>query len=288
MKLPPHIRKNLSLDKGFYSMDETENALRAKVDSEYLGDVLLVNEKLIWHSVHKYVGKPDVLARNFCIEKDDMLQLGRLGFFKAVMAFDPDRGVKFSSYGVTAIVREVRCYLRDSAQIIRPTRTAYELSGKIMQLESSVGNPLPVTRISEILETPPERIEKALTVGTRVRYLQERARYSIGSPLDTSTTLEDLLEENTRTDEEAIDNSYVEAVITSLDGKITEREAEILQLRVSGLTQTQTAEQLGITQMRVARAMKRIANHLLDMPYNQSSLDIETLDILANYRESEY
>ena len=127
-----------------------ENIERCKVDESYLGDVLLVNEDLIWHSVHKYIGKPEVIIANNCIDKDDILQLGRLGFIKSIYAFETSRGIKFSSFSVTAIVREIRCFLRDSGSIIRPTRTANELIHKINRIDKELGYTPPIEELAEM------------------------------------------------------------------------------------------------------------------------------------------
>ena len=105
-KYSEHIHSRLKENKKYYSMDDNHNIERCQMDEHFLGDCILVNENLIWHAVHKYIGKPELLTRNHCVEKDDILQLGRLGFLKAVKAFDTSRGVKFSSFAVTAIVRD--------------------------------------------------------------------------------------------------------------------------------------------------------------------------------------
>jgi RNA polymerase sporulation-specific sigma factor len=106
---------------------------RCETDKEYLEKVMLENENLIWFSIRKYIGEPIKLAVHHRIEKDDLLQLGRLALLKAIKRFDPKRGVKFSSFAVTAIVREVRCFLRDKTTVIRPTRSASQLLSKIKQ-----------------------------------------------------------------------------------------------------------------------------------------------------------
>jgi RNA polymerase sporulation-specific sigma factor len=126
-RIPDFIKKNTDVDKDYYSLYKMSNIDKCKTDSDYLGEAVVANENLIWHSIHKYVGKPEALARNNGIEKDDIFQLGRMGFIKAMKAFDTTRGIKFSSFAVTAIVREVRCFIRDSASIIRLSRTAHSL-----------------------------------------------------------------------------------------------------------------------------------------------------------------
>lgn len=116
--IPSHIEKNIELDKEYYSLYKMSNIERCKVDQQYLGDVMLVNENLIWHSIIKYIGYPDRVAEFNQLEKEDLFQLGSIGFIKAIRSFDTERGVKFSSFAVTAILREIKCYLRDNTGLI--------------------------------------------------------------------------------------------------------------------------------------------------------------------------
>lgn len=241
-------------------MDISENMIQAKEDPDYLGDVLLANENLIWHSVHKYIGNPDAIVKNNCIEKDDILQLGRLGFIKSVKAFDTDRGVKFSSFAVTAIVREVRCFLRDSASIIRPTRTANELITKIKWLEVEWGEHLNIEDTAILLDESEEKIIKAMQIGQPVKYLNE----PISSVQSQELTFLDTMESGVGIEEDIIDRVYVDSIIDTVKEKLTEKELLVLQHRIGGYNQTQAAKRENISQMRVSRIMKKVAKLLED------------------------
>lgn len=239
-------------------MDVTHNINLAKNDEDYLGDVLVANERLIWHSVHKYISNPDHIVRNHCIEKDDILQLGRLGFIKSVRAFDTTRGVKFSSFAVTAIVREVRCFLRDSASIIRPTRTANELINKIKRLELDMGYAPSIEDLSVLLDESEEKIIKAMQIGQSVKYLDE----PISSVQSQELTLLDTMESGVGIEEDIIDKLFVDSIIDSVRLKLSEKELSVLQHRIGGYNQTQAAKKENISQMRVSRIMKKVAKLL--------------------------
>ncbi|WP_426455449.1 sigma-70 family RNA polymerase sigma factor (plasmid) [Paenibacillus sp. S-38] len=287
-KHPDHIQSNLEINRDYYSLDDMSNIERAKVDSDYLGDVLVVNENLIWHSVHKYIGKPEKLTRQYCVEKDDIAQLGRLGFIKSIMAFDTTRGVKFSSFSVTAIVREIKCFLRDSAPVIRPTRTAHDLLNRISRLETEQGQNLSPEELSEALNKPIERIKKAQAIGRNVKYLHETAIHCyMREPDEPATSYLDLLEDGTDTEELAMDRSYVDSVVESIRHRLSEQEMRVLMLRISGLNQTQAAEQEGISQMRVGRIIKKVASLLLDARNSESCLDLDFTSVLENFRVAE-
>jgi RNA polymerase sporulation-specific sigma factor len=256
-QFPEHIQRNLEKDENYYSMDIPENIERAKVDEDYLGDVLIVNENLIWHSIHKYVSNPDLIVKNNCLEKDDILQLGRLGFIKSVKAFDTSRGIKFSSFAVTAIVREVRCFLRDSASIIRPTRTAFGLINRIKRIEQEFGYTPSVEELSVLLEEDEEKIKKAIQVGCSVKYLDEPV--SIQSQ---DITLLDTVDSGVGIEDDIIDKVYVDSLLQAVKDKLSEKEIHVLKHRIGGYNQTQTAKKENISQMRVSRIMKKIAKLL--------------------------
>lgn len=260
---PDHIKRILKRHKDFYALDKPDNIRRCKVDEIYLGDALLVNENLIWHSVHKYIGKPEALVKNNCVEKDDILQLGRLGFLKAMKAFDLSRGVKFSSFAVTAIVREIRCFLRDSASIIRPTRTANDLINRINRIEHELAYMPSVCDLAYLLDEDEEKITKALQVGQSVKYLDEPLRNS-GASSDLYVTRMDLIEDSAGIEDEVLDKVYVDAILSTVKKKLSEKEINVLKHRIEGLNQTQTAEKEGISQMRVSRIMKKVARMLKD------------------------
>ncbi|GED68070.1 hypothetical protein BRE01_17720 [Brevibacillus reuszeri] len=244
-----------------YSLYRMKNIMRCKEDSEYMGEVILANEDLIWHSVHKYIGKPDYLVKQYCLDKNDILQLGRLGIIKAIKAFDTDRGVKFSSFAVITIVREINCFLRDTGTIIRPTRSATTIITHISRIETEFGYLPPVEELSILLGEDVNKIKKALDVGRPVKYLHEPfkpASSSFDAP--TSTVLDILEDEEKDVEEFVIDKIYVETLLERLKIHLTSKEWRVLQLRMQGFNQTQTAEKLKISQMSVSRIMNKIQN----------------------------
>lgn len=243
-------------DSKYYSLDIKENVERCKTDEEYLGEVILANENLIWHSVHKYIGKPEMICRQYGIEKDDILQLGRVGFLKAVKAFDPDRGVKFSSFAVTAIVREIRCFLRDSAKIIRPTRSANNLINRINKIEHELGYLPSIKDLAAILGEDEEKIEKAIRIGRSVRYLDE----PISKKNDTNTiTLLDTLNSGIEIEDDVLDRIYIDSILEKVKDRLSEKELRILQHRINGLTNLEVAEQENLSKMIVNQIMKKVA-----------------------------
>ena len=83
---------------------------RAQNNDEYAKAELLQNNiPLIKSIVRRYQNKQ--------IEYEDLLQLGTLGFIKAVNNFDASFGVRFSTYAVPMIAGEIKRYIRDNGAI---------------------------------------------------------------------------------------------------------------------------------------------------------------------------
>lgn len=261
MGLPEHVIDNIKIDPQYYSLYSLSNISRAKQDSVYLGEVLLVNEDLIWFSIHKYLGNPDNLLKNNCADKGDILQVGRLGFIKALNAFDVTRGVKFSSYAVTTIVREVRDFIRDKSGMIRPTRSASTLMSQIEGLYEEFGYFPSEKEIAEILGVSQEKVCKALMIGRFVKSLDEPI-INDNTAMEQRTMV-DLLEGDT--DECAIvDEAYINSILDALRGHLDDKEVNILKHRIDGFNQTQAAKKEGVSQIKVNRVLKKITRIMYD------------------------
>lgn len=235
-----------------------QNILRCKSDSDYLGEVMIVNEYLIWHSIHKYIGKPEMIEKNFKVDKDDILQLGRLGFFKSIMAFDIYRGVKFSSFAVTAIVREIKSYLRDSSYTIRPTRTANDLMNRISRLEIDLGYLPSIEDIALLLSADEEKVKKAVMIGKTVKYLDEPALQNNGGGANEVVTHLELVKDSFDIESYVTEKILVDNLIDSLKEDLTDLEVGVLKARVFGYSQTETAELFNLSPIKVSRIMRKI------------------------------
>jgi len=67
---------------------------------------------------------------------DDLFQVGCIGLIKAISNFDPDKQVRFSTYGVPMIAGEVRRYLRDNSAI-RVSRSIRDVAYRVLQCKEA-------------------------------------------------------------------------------------------------------------------------------------------------------
>ncbi|CAM03466.1 RNA polymerase sigma-B factor [Saccharopolyspora erythraea NRRL 2338] len=190
---------------------------------------------------------------------DDLVQVATLGLIKAVDRFDPGRGVGFMSYAVPTIMGEVRRHFRDAGWSVRMPRRMQELhlsvSAGISALSQELGRAPTPSELAAHLKLSVDDVQQGLEAGNAYR----------------SASLDDLL---TGTDDvplgEAIgfDDSELAEVedretIRPLLAELPERERRILVMRFfRGMTQTEIAEQVGVSQMHVSRLLTRTLSWL--------------------------
>ena len=195
---------------------------------------------------------------------DDLLQVASLGLVKAVDRFDLSRGTAFSSFAVPTILGELKRYFRDLGWSVHVPRGAQELALKVEEaqqvLTSRTGHPPSVPELAEYLELSIEDILDALETAAAHHCV------SLDIPRDDgegeSGTLADAFgEEDERF--ELVDASIT---ISAAARNLSARERRVLALRfVEDMTQTQIAEEIGVSQMQVSRILRRALARLREM-----------------------
>ncbi len=189
------------------------------------------------------------------LEYDDLMQLGAMGFSKAMMGFDESFGVRFSTYAVPMIIGEIKRFLRDDGAV-KVSRYAKTLAHKIAiytdQQEKS-GQPSPtVEELSKIFECSQEDVVFALDSSKMVLSLSE----SLDE--DDDLTLGDKIADKV-TPENSLDKLIIKDAVT----KLPERERKIIILRYfRDKTQSEVAAELGVSQVQVSRLESKILNKI--------------------------
>ena len=188
---------------------------------------------------------------------DDLFQVGCIGLIKALDNFDTEQGVQFSTYAVPMIIGEIRRYLRDynSIRVSRSVRdTAYRALQVKERLTNLNGKEPTVDQIAKELEKPKEEIVFALDAICEPVSLFEPIYHDGG---DTMYIMDQLSDE--KNDEMWIEHIVLKEAMEHLSKK----EKEILDLRFfHGRTQTEVAEEIGISQAQVSRLEKSAINHM--------------------------
>ena len=183
---------------------------------------------------------------------DDLFQVGCIGLIKAISNFDPDKQVRFSTYGVPMIAGEVRRYLRDNS-VIRVSRSIRDIAYKVLQckeaLTTALGRDPSLEEISRELGIPVEDVSQALDAVCAPVSLYDPVYSDGGDPL----TVMDQVRDTKNTDEQWMERITLRNAYANLG----EREKQILSLRfVGGKTQMEVAGSLGISQAQVSRLEK--------------------------------
>lgn len=200
------------------------------------------------------------IARRFTgrnTEYEDLVQIGTIGMLKAAKSFDISFGTVFSTYAVPLIIGEIRRFLRDDG-MIKVSRDVRKKGTTIMKAKEEfirIHQREPkISELSELCGMSSEDIVYALDAVCPVYSLQE----TIGGEED-GTTLESL----TPASENEIENMTDKLALSEAIAKLDERSRQIVILRFyKDMSQQQTAEILGITQVKVSREEKKIFEFL--------------------------
>ncbi len=201
------------------------------------------NLRLVLSVIQRFSGRGE--------NPDDLFQVGCIGLIKAIDHFNCDKEVRFSTYGVPMIIGEVRRYLRDynAVRVSRSLRdTAYRAMQVKERLTAELDREPTVEEIARELEMPKENVVIALEAIVEPVSLYEPV-FSDGT--DTIYVMDQLGDAND--DNRWLDEIALKEAIRSLD----KREKRILSLRFfKGKTQTEVAEEIGISQAQVSRLEK--------------------------------
>ncbi len=207
--------------------------------------------------VSAHLGLAEYLARRFANRGealDDLVQVASLGLIKAVDRFDPERGVEFSTYATHTIVGELKRHFRDRGWAIRAPRRMQELYlrlGKVVgALGQEFGRSPTIAELAAEVKVSEEEVLEALEAGQAYRF----------TSLDAPPTGEEGEALGTRLGgtDASMEEVEIRATLSPLLSQLPRRAPLFLHLRFfEGLTQSEIAEQLGISQMHGSRLLAR-------------------------------
>lgn len=187
---------------------------------------------------------------------DDLIQVATIGLIKAIDRFDTGREVEFTTYATPTIVGELKRHFRDKGWAVKVPRRLQELSFKVNQAVDALTqrhqrSPL-VPEIAEYLGVTPDEVLEALETFEAYNFVSlESDRTSDGS--ESFSILEYIGKDDVLMNV-VDDRTMLAAVLKHL----APQEQQVLYLRFfEGLTQTEIAQQHGISQMQVSRLLRR-------------------------------
>lgn len=202
------------------------------------------------------------LARRFTptLTLDDAVQVGSIGLIKAVDGYDPGLGHEFASYAVPKVVGEIRRHLRDAAYLVRAPRRAQELQGAVTQAREALAHELGRSpSLSEIAE------RTGVDANVVVEVLESFRSRDVQSlhPADDASGTAPALDAAISFDEQGYEATEIRMDLAQAMTSLSEQEQQVVRLRfLDGLSQSQIAEQVGVSQMQVSRILRRSVDRI--------------------------
>ena len=185
---------------------------------------------------------------------EDLVQVSYVGLIGAVDRFDPSRGVRFTTFASATIVGELKRHLRDKAWAVRVPRSMQELALRINRsiplMTQELGRAPTVRELAARLETTTEDVVAAMDAA------QAFSASSLDAPIgEGGATSHDVIGD----EDEALHRLDEWASVAPAVKDLPERERRVLYLRFfEGMTQSQIAEVIGVSQMHVSRILTQV------------------------------
>ncbi|GBE58346.1 RNA polymerase sigma factor SigF [bacterium BMS3Abin01] len=237
------------VDVGRLSEKELLTAYCRQGDSRARDELILRYLPLVYGVSRRYCQRGEQL--------EDLVQVGCIGLIKAIDRFDLDRGVALSTYATPNIIGEIKRYFRDKGWAVKVPRGMLELNMKVEQVMGDLAADLhhspTVQELAEAVEATPEQVMEAIEAG------RSRNSFSLDHALGFGDGDEQRMPlETIGDDDEGFEKAELRIILEPGFARLSERERHILHQRFfEGLTQSQIAANIGVSQMHVSRLIRR-------------------------------
>ena len=246
-----------TIDGGSYFDNNRELITVAQSDDEEaamaaLEKILSSNQGLLRTIVGKFKDRG--------VESEDLYQIGTIGMIKAVRSFDLERGTAFSTYAVPLIFGEIRRHLRDEGPI-KISRYYKKLGATIMNMRSNIlsneGREAHVDELARLCSVSIEDAAMAIEAMNPIASFSDKA---FGADDDGAELGEVIADTESEEDFERLRDKIA---ISEAIKKMPELWQKIILLRYyRDRTQQQTADALGLSQVKISREEKKIVDFL--------------------------
>lgn len=215
--------------------------------------------------VSENLGLVHAMARRFehrGHDREEIFQIGCIGLMKAIDKFDLTLNLAFSTYAVPMITGEIRRFLRDDG-MVKVSRTlkenGYKISKAREMLSLRLGREPSLNELAKELDMPVEDIVLATTANKEVESIYQPVYERDGDEMfliDQIGGMPAGYQTREEPEKEAVLNKMV---IDQLLGMLDEGERRLIELRYfDNRTQCEVAAELGMSQVQVSRAEKKI------------------------------
>lgn len=213
-------------------------------DEKAYGELVENNMKLVMSIAARFVGRG--------YDYEDLIQIGAMGLMKAIEKFDASYDVKFSTYAVPVIMGEIKRFLRDDG-LIKVSRSIKETAMKGKRYAE---------KLRTVLGREPTVSEIAEAGGLN----EEDLTQAFEATLPTTSVIvtdEDGKESEIAADENEEERILNKILVADMLASLENRQRQIIVLRYyKGMTQSETAKRVGVSQVQVSRIEKTVIQKL--------------------------
>jgi RNA polymerase sigma-B factor len=188
---------------------------------------------------------------------EDLYQVAQLGLIKAIDGFDADRGFTFAAYAIPTILGELRRYFRSASWAVHVPRSAQERALEFRDAERMLadehGRSPTVPELAQFMERSIEEVLEAMQTLRALGWVSLDAPRGRHTDDEQDSYLDTIGAEDPRYELVELDTDLTAALRL-----LEPRQREILRLRfIEGLSQSQIAERIGVSQMQISRLLAR-------------------------------
>lgn len=244
-------------DSGQERMVELFKEFQRTQDPRIRERLILLHKNLVYSLSKRFANRGEPL--------EDLIQVGMIGLINAIDRFDPERGIRFATYATPTIVGEIKRYFRDRGWAIKVPRRLQEISLEVSKAVERLGQRLDrsptVQEIAGEIGVSEEDALEAIEMGQFYELVSLDGE--LGSDDDGSrSVLADYVGEQ----DGGLESLGTRSRLDDAIGRLPAREQDIVRLRFfKGLSQTETAKQLGISQMHVSRLQRKALDRLREV-----------------------
>lgn len=228
---------------------------RQKGEKHLREEIIRLYEPLVNYFAFKFAGRGEPV--------EDLRQVGMVGLINAVDRFDPERGVKFTTYATPTILGEIKRHFRDKGWMMKVPRRLQELCLEAAratdELTSKLGRPPTIPEIAERMRVTEEKVIEALEACHAYELPSLEAAVT---PRGGEAGMEEQLGELDKVLESVVNREMIRQALEQL----SKRERQIIVMRFwQDMPQSQVAERLGISQMHVSRLQRKALQRLREI-----------------------
>ena len=220
------------------------------------GDVAIRNE-----IAEKYLYIADILAKKFVgrgVEYDDLKQVASYALLRGIDRFDPDLGMQFTTFITPTITGEIKNYFRDKSRLVRLPRRLGELNAAAKkysdEYEQKHGEKPKFSQIAQHFSVTEEEVVKAMEIGGTL---------SLDGMASDDENENKSLYGLIAGDEDRYDEFETKETLAAAMRDFSDTAKTLIRYRyVEGLSQSETAQRLGVSQMFVSRLERKLLAQL--------------------------